>query len=63
MPTFFEGCIDQATHSTFHDEEWTSKIRSKKGSSVVEVTGGCHWFMVDRPDVVNGRLDAFFAEG
>lgn len=47
---------------TFHDDEWVGKIRRKKGSSVVEVTGASHWVMVDKPDIVNGRLDTFFAE-
>lgn len=46
---------------TFHDEEWAGKIGSKEGSSVVEMTGASHWFMLDKPDIVNDRLDAFFA--
>lgn len=48
---------------TFHADCWTDKINNKEGSAAAGVADAGHWPMLDQPDVVNRRLDAFFAEG
>lgn len=46
----------------FHADWWVGKINEKEGSSTVGVADADHWFLLEKPDVVNRRLDAFFAE-
>ena len=46
----------------FHANWWVEKINEKEGSSVVSVADADHWFLLEQPDVVNRRLDVFFAE-
>jgi len=47
---------------TFHADWWMDVINNKKGSSVVEIADASHWLMLERPDMVNRQLDAFFTE-
>lgn len=45
---------------TFHAEWWVDKINKKEGSSAMAMADASHWLMLDQPDEVNRRLDAFF---
>ncbi|CAN0322774.1 unnamed protein product [Ectocarpus sp. 13 AM-2016] len=61
---FMYGSAGMKKVMRFHADWWVDKIRKQKGSSVVEVTEASHWLMRGRGgDVVNARLDTFFAEG
>ncbi|CBN74508.1 short chain dehydrogenase [Ectocarpus siliculosus] len=61
---FMYGSAGMKKLMRFHADWWVDKISKRKGSSVVEVTEASHWLMRGRGgDVVNARLDTFFAEG